>query len=199
MQVYTDGRTVDLRFSSLPGIFGEKIVLRILDKDRSIVDIDQLGMSESKLTTWLYAIGINLARASLRKSRRLSSLEDQEVERMQPTFNRGMFVETPAAWDPEKLTELSDRQQIVRKGIEQLPEGGEVTVTGRRDGSDLVIAMSNPVASGTERSKGGNKMAMDNIRQRFELAYVKRATVEVSDERDRFTVSLRFPLEEGEA
>lgn len=77
---------------------------------------------ESKLTTWLYAIGINLARASLRKSRRLSSLEDQEVERMQPDFNRGMFVETPAVWDPARVTELADRRQLVRRGIEQLPE-----------------------------------------------------------------------------
>ncbi len=41
---------------------------------------------ESKLTTWLYAIGINLARASLRKSRRLSSLEDQEVEKNATRF-----------------------------------------------------------------------------------------------------------------
>ncbi|NCF24924.1 MAG: sensor histidine kinase [Gammaproteobacteria bacterium] len=90
-------------------------------------------------------------------------------------------------------------ENAIYHGIELLPEGGDVTVTGKRDGSDLVIAMSNPVASGTERSKGGNKMAMNNIRQRFELAYGNRASVEVSDERDRFTVSLRFPLEEREA
>jgi len=83
---------------------------------------------ESKLTTWLYAIGINLARASLRKSRRLSSLEDQEVERMLPAFNRGMFVETPAIWDPARVTEFSDRQQLVRKGIEQLPEDYKTVV-----------------------------------------------------------------------
>ena len=38
---------------------------------------------ESKLTTWLYAIGINLARASLRKSRRLSALDDHDIDRMQ--------------------------------------------------------------------------------------------------------------------
>ncbi len=46
IQVNTSGRMVDLRFSSLPGIFGEKIVLRVLDKNQSILDIDKLGMSE---------------------------------------------------------------------------------------------------------------------------------------------------------
>lgn len=45
IQVATQGRTVDLRFSSLPGIYGEKIVLRVLDKNQSILDIDKLGMN----------------------------------------------------------------------------------------------------------------------------------------------------------
>ena len=90
-------------------------------------------------------------------------------------------------------------ENAIYHGIELLPDGGEVTVTGKRDGNDLVISMSNPVATGTERSKRGNKMAMTNIRQRFELAYGNRAAVEVSDDDGRFTVSLRFPLEQEEA
>lgn len=49
IQVSTSGRVVDLRFSSLPGIFGEKVVLRILDKSKGVLDIDQLGMSEKNL------------------------------------------------------------------------------------------------------------------------------------------------------
>ena len=43
IQVHVDGRTVDLRFSSMPGIHGEKLVLRILDKSRAILDINRLG------------------------------------------------------------------------------------------------------------------------------------------------------------
>jgi type IV pilus assembly protein PilB len=45
IQVATQGRTVDLRFSSLPGIYGEKVVLRVLDKNQSILDVDKLGMN----------------------------------------------------------------------------------------------------------------------------------------------------------
>ncbi len=77
---------------------------------------------ESKWTTWLYAIGINLARASLRKSKRLSSLGDQDVDRMQPSFAKGMFVESPASWDPLKLTEHSDKHEILYQAIDKLPE-----------------------------------------------------------------------------
>lgn len=50
MQVMTQGRSVDLRFSSLPGIYGEKVVLRVLDKNQSILDVEKLGMSHQNLT-----------------------------------------------------------------------------------------------------------------------------------------------------
>jgi len=46
IQVNTQGRTVDLRLSTLPGIFGEKIVLRVLDKNQSILDINKLALSD---------------------------------------------------------------------------------------------------------------------------------------------------------
>ena len=49
IQVATQGRTVDLRFSSLPGIYGEKVVLRVLDKNQSILDVDKLGMNASSV------------------------------------------------------------------------------------------------------------------------------------------------------
>jgi type IV pilus assembly protein PilB len=49
LQVALRGRSVDMRFSSLPGIFGEKIVLRVLDRNNSILEIDRLGMSQTNL------------------------------------------------------------------------------------------------------------------------------------------------------
>jgi LytS/YehU family sensor histidine kinase len=79
-----------------------------------------------------------------------------------------------------------------------LPDGGEVRVTGSKDDSHLTISISNPVASGEKRATGGNKMAMSNIQQRFELAYGSKASVDIIDDNDQFTVTLRFPLEEAE-
>ena len=43
IQVQTQGRSVDLRFSSLPGMYGEKIVLRILDKKQCDPGCRQAG------------------------------------------------------------------------------------------------------------------------------------------------------------
>jgi type IV pilus assembly protein PilB len=49
IQVQTQGRSVDLRFSSLPGLFGEKVVLRILDKNQAILDINKLNLCNDNL------------------------------------------------------------------------------------------------------------------------------------------------------
>nr|MBC8247214.1 type II/IV secretion system protein [Deltaproteobacteria bacterium] len=46
IQINVDGRTIDLRFSSMPGIHGEKVVLRILDKSKAILDINKLGFDD---------------------------------------------------------------------------------------------------------------------------------------------------------
>ena len=43
IQVNVDGSTIDLRFSSMPGIRGEKVVLRILDKNMALLDVNKLG------------------------------------------------------------------------------------------------------------------------------------------------------------
>ena len=52
IQVHTQGRSVDLRFSSLPGLHGEKVVLRVLDKNQSILDIDNLGMQAPNVVAY---------------------------------------------------------------------------------------------------------------------------------------------------
>ena len=57
IQVHTQGRSVDLRFSSLPGLFGEKVVLRVLDKGNAILDLNKLGMVEKNLTLFKSLLG----------------------------------------------------------------------------------------------------------------------------------------------
>jgi len=44
------GREIDLRVSILPAIFGEKVVMRILDKEKSLIPLEKLGFSEESLT-----------------------------------------------------------------------------------------------------------------------------------------------------
>ncbi len=89
-------------------------------------------------------------------------------------------------------------ENAIYHGIELLPEGGEVLVTGQLQDESLDIRISNPIAQDQKRKTGGNKMAMSNIRQRFELAYGNRSQVDIEEQPDRYSVRLKFPLEESE-
>ena len=46
------GRKVDLRMSTLPTAFGEKVVIRILDNRSINVPLEDLGFSEDSMTIW---------------------------------------------------------------------------------------------------------------------------------------------------
>jgi type IV pilus assembly protein PilB len=47
--VTTGGKSVDLRFSTLPTVYGEKIVMRILDKSSVLMTLDDLGFLDHNL------------------------------------------------------------------------------------------------------------------------------------------------------
>lgn len=51
-----DEKVVDFRVSSFPGIFGEKIVLRLLDNSNLLMDIKKLGLNSKDLTILLSAM-----------------------------------------------------------------------------------------------------------------------------------------------
>jgi type IV pilus assembly protein PilB len=44
-----DGRKIDFRVSTMPAYYGEKVVLRILDAEKGVKPLDQLGLSEANL------------------------------------------------------------------------------------------------------------------------------------------------------
>lgn len=52
-----DGRMIDIRVSCMPLIYGEKVVLRILDKGSVALDIEKIGLSSSHLTIFKKVLG----------------------------------------------------------------------------------------------------------------------------------------------
>lgn len=90
-------------------------------------------------------------------------------------------------------------ENAIYHGIEPLPGGGTVTVAGRVVDGEVEIAVTNPVVPkdgpvGEQRS--GNRLALDNIRQRLDLAYGGRGSLTVEQEPDRYRVVVRFPYTE---
>ncbi|MFC1815567.1 GspE/PulE family protein [Thermodesulfobacteriota bacterium] len=56
VKVRLDGKNIALRVSTFPGMFGEKIVLRLLDDSNLELDIDKLGFNKNDLTALLSAM-----------------------------------------------------------------------------------------------------------------------------------------------
>jgi len=52
VRVRYKGRRVDIRTSTFPTIHGEKVVMRLLDKERQDYRLDNIGMSEAILRQW---------------------------------------------------------------------------------------------------------------------------------------------------
>ena len=91
-------------------------------------------------------------------------------------------------------------ENAIGHGVERLPGGGTVAVHGALDGETVVIEVVNPLPP--ERAAGprrGNRMALDNVRERLELAFPGRASIEVREADGRFSVRLRFPLVRDDA
>ncbi len=57
MHVLVEGRNIDFRISTLPTILGEKIVLRILDRENLTFNLEELGVPEAQLKTIKQMIG----------------------------------------------------------------------------------------------------------------------------------------------
>ena len=90
-------------------------------------------------------------------------------------------------------------ENAIGHGIELRPEGGTVTVQARVDGATVEIGVSNPLPPDRRPVSSGHPVALDNIRQRLELAYPGRSAVKVDQSGDHYRVTLRFPLVVGAA
>lgn len=87
-------------------------------------------------------------------------------------------------------------ENAVYHGIETLPQGGTVTVTSRFDGSMIELEVRNPLSLDTApQERRGNRLALDNIRQRLDLAWPGQSRVEVMQEGGEYRVLLAFPYE----
>jgi type IV pilus assembly protein PilB len=56
IKLRVDNKTVDIRVSTLPTIFGEKVVMRILDRSNLTLDLDRFGFEENALKSFKNAI-----------------------------------------------------------------------------------------------------------------------------------------------
>ncbi|GIV62540.1 MAG: DNA-directed RNA polymerase sigma-70 factor [Rhodothermaceae bacterium] len=116
---------------------------------------------ESKLTTWIYAIGINLSRAYLRKSRRYDTFSEADLEQLQPRFVHGRYADDYATWNPQRLAEAAEHKHLVHEAIRKLPPTYREVVT-LRDIEELSTAETAEVLG---ISEGAVRVRLHRARQ----------------------------------
>lgn len=85
-------------------------------------------------------------------------------------------------------------ENAVYHGVEQIGAGGLVRIASRHEGDHVVIRIENPLPS-TSRDGGGNRMALDNVRQRLALAFGSDAHLSMTSADDCYRVEVTIPVE----
>ncbi|HEX5049590.1 MAG TPA: histidine kinase [Gammaproteobacteria bacterium] len=150
----------------------------------------------------------DLFRATLRDSQSRPRLsEELELTRMYQRIEQQRLGDRlQVRWDVSDLpmdarlpglTIQPLLENAIYHGVEPLDRGGTVTITGRAAGGKIEIAVLNPLAPARagHAERAGNRIALDNIRQRLGLAYGPDGALDVERGADSFKVTVRFPYE----
>ena len=151
----------------------------------------------------------DLFRATLRDSvSRLRLKEELELTRIYQRIEelrlgdrlkvRWDVAELPMRALVPSLTVQPLLENAIYHGIEPLDHGGTVTVSGRLVDGRVELSVTNPVAPARAESaeRPGNRLALENIRQRLALAYDEAATLVIERPDGEYRVTIRFPYRE---
>jgi two-component system sensor histidine kinase AlgZ len=148
----------------------------------------------------------DLFRASLNEAGRLLSIKEElELTRIYQRIEMLRLGDRlKVVWD---VAELPMRARVpgltiqpllenaIHHGIEPLDQGGTVTIRGRRNGDQVLISVANPLKRQAETGpRRGHRIAVENIRERLELAFAGRGGLEVSQADGRYEVTVSFPV-----
>jgi two-component system sensor histidine kinase AlgZ len=89
-------------------------------------------------------------------------------------------------------------ENAIYHGIQALPQGGVVTVTGSYEHGWVRLQVDNPLAPAGARQRRGNNMALDNISRRLQALYGAAAGVDTALAEDWFRTCLFYQVEERE-
>ncbi|MDH3220520.1 MAG: histidine kinase [Gammaproteobacteria bacterium] len=89
-------------------------------------------------------------------------------------------------------------ENAIYHGVEPIPSGGTIELSIDEFDDNIVFTISNPLPAHQQQNhRQGNRMALDNIRERLALAYGGAASMELSESDSRYTVKLTIPTTEA--
>ncbi|TNF97783.1 MAG: sensor histidine kinase [Gammaproteobacteria bacterium] len=92
-----------------------------------------------------------------------------------------------------KLTLQPLVENAVYHGIESLREGGQITIQSTMN-KIIHIRISNPLPQNDATQRRGNQIAIQNICDRLEIAFGKKASLHARQNENQYTVELELPI-----
>lgn len=89
-------------------------------------------------------------------------------------------------------------ENAVYHGIQQLPEGGSITIRGSRAVGRIEILIRNPRPAENARLAGRHGMALTNTRARIEYHFGRRGSLDVDSGTDYFACTVTLPDESAD-
>ena len=84
-------------------------------------------------------------------------------------------------------------ENAVYHGIESLPTGGRIKIKLYSSEKELHLKVENPCAASKTQQHSGNKMALQNIRERLELLFDVEASYQVENTKELYRVEITLP------
>ena len=147
----------------------------------------------------------DLFRASLSETRHQISLKEElEVARIYQRIEQlrlgdrlhveWLVADLPMRTQVPSLLIQPLLENAIYHGIESLPAGGTVRIHGTVSSGMIELSIQNPIlTTANPARRSGNKIALDNVRQRLQLAFGAVSSLELKQQDDTFEVILRFP------
>lgn len=86
-------------------------------------------------------------------------------------------------------------ENAVHHGVERCGHGGEIRVRAQIKGGQLLLSVSNPLSASPDAPHQGNRMALDNLRERLALFYDAEASLQVAEADGQYHTMIRLPYQ----
>ncbi len=148
----------------------------------------------------------DLFRASLRDGRQLIPLQEElEIARVYERMEQHRLGDRlKVEWQLGNLAEAAEipgltiqplLENAIYHGIEPSPHPGVISVRGESDGRQIRISVTNPLPPAGMASRPGHGLALENIRERLELAFGAAGALAIDAAPDSYTVTIVFPAD----
>ena len=84
-------------------------------------------------------------------------------------------------------------ENAVHHGVERCGAGGEIRIRAQLKSGQLLLSVSNPLAAEPAEPHRGNRIALDNLRERLELFYDAEASLQVAAADGQYHTLIRLP------